>query len=77
MSIVESVTRGHGAVAVGVLGTLAFLAVGVWGVANLVEGDWFIGGLFLVCAVAGLPSVVSTARRLRREEHARSPAHRP
>jgi hypothetical protein len=59
-------------VTVGVLGAAALLAVGVWGVVNLAAGDWFIGGLFVACALFGVPSVVSRVRRLRREE--RDPA---
>ena len=68
MVAMEHMIRGHRAVTVGVLGAVAFLAVGVLGVVNLVEGDWFIGGLFVACALVGLPSLVSTVRRMRREE---------
>ena len=63
----DHVARGHRAVTVGVLGAAALLAVGVWGVVNLLDGDWFIGGLFVACALFGVPSVVSRVRRLRRE----------
>ena len=68
----DHVSHGHRAVTVGVLGAAALLAVGVWGVVNLLDGDWFIGGLFAACALFGAPSLVSRVRRLRREE--RDPA---
>ena len=38
----------------GVLGAVALVATGVWGVVKLGEGDWLIGGAFVVCAVLGL-----------------------
>ena len=44
--------------AVGVLGAVAFVLVGVWGVVNLSEGDWFIGGVMLASAVIGVWSLV-------------------
>ena len=66
--------RAHRAVTVGVLGVAALVAVGVWGVVNLVEGDWFIGGLFVACVLFGLPSLVSSVRRMRREERGSSSA---
>ena len=48
------------------LRAMAFLVLAVWGVINLVEGDWVIGGLLVGCVVFGLPSLVSTVWRLRR-----------
>jgi hypothetical protein len=60
----------HRALIVGILGTAAILGIGVWGIVNLVEGDWFIGGLFVGCALVSLQSLVTTVRRMRREEHA-------
>jgi hypothetical protein len=61
---------GHRALIVEILGTAAILGIGVWGIVNLVEGDWFIGGLFVGCALVSLPSLVTTVRRMRREERA-------
>jgi hypothetical protein len=40
------------------LGIAAYVAVGVWGVVNLAEGDWFVGGVMLGAALVGLPSLV-------------------
>lgn len=60
----------HRALIVGVLGAVAILGIGVWGIVNLVEGDWFVGGLFVGCALVSLPSLVTTVRRMRREERA-------
>lgn len=57
---------GSRASAVGVLGAVAFVLVGVWGVVNLSEGDWFIGGVMLASAVIGLWSLVVRTLRERR-----------
>jgi hypothetical protein len=35
-----------------------FVLVGVWGVVNLSEGDWFIGGVMVGAAVVGLWSLL-------------------
>ena len=51
----------------GVLGAVALVAIGVWGVVKLGEGDWFIGGAFVACALLGVRSLFSTVRRMRRE----------
>ena len=40
--------------AVGVLAVVAFVLMGAWGVVNLSEGDWFIGGVLLASAVIGV-----------------------
>ena len=45
---------------------VAWTFLGAWGVLNLTEGDWFIGTLMLVCAVAGLCSLVARAGGERR-----------
>jgi len=50
-----------------VLGAVALLAIGAWGVVKLGGDDWFIGGAFVVCALLGVRSLVSTVRRMRRE----------
>ena len=68
MVTIEHLMHGHRAVLVGVLLAVGFVAIGVWGIVNLTEGDWFIGGLFIACALLGLPSLISTVRRVRREE---------
>ena len=43
---------------IGVLAAVAFVLVGLWGVVNLAEGDWFIGGVMLASVVVGLWSQV-------------------
>lgn len=40
--------------AIAVLAAVAFVLIGLWGVVNLSEGDWFIGGVMLASAVVGL-----------------------
>jgi hypothetical protein len=40
------------------LAALACMLVGVWGVVKLAGEDWFIGVVFLVCAVIGLARVL-------------------
>ncbi len=66
----DHVTHGHRAVTVGVLAAAALLAIGAWGIVNLLDGDWFVGGLFVACAILGVPSAVSRVRQLRRAERA-------
>jgi hypothetical protein len=51
-----------------VLATIAWLLIGAWGVINLAQEDWFIGGVMLGCAVVGLWSL---AVRVLRDRHAR------
>ena len=68
MMIVDHLVHGHRALKVGVLRSVLLLVLGVWGVVELVEGDWFIGGVLLACVLLGVPSLVSTVRRIRREE---------
>ena len=60
----------HRALIVGILGAAAILGLAAWGIANLAQGDWFIGGLFVGCALISLPSLATTVRRMRREERA-------
>jgi hypothetical protein len=52
-----------------ILAAVAWVLIGVWGAVNLAQGDWFIGGVMLGCAVVGLWSL---AVRALREPHARS-----
>ena len=40
------------------LAAVAFVLLGIWGVVNLSEGDWFIGGGMVATAVIGLWSRV-------------------
>ena len=47
-----------GSVAAGVLGVVAFVVVAAWGVVNLSEGDWFVGGVMVGSAIVGLWSLV-------------------
>ena len=53
------------ALTLGMLGALALVAIGAWGVVKIAEGDWFIGGAFVVCALLGARSLFSTVRRMR------------
>ena len=69
MVIVDRVMHGHRSI-MGVLRAVALLALCVWGVVNLVDGDWFIGGVMFVCVLLLVPSRVSAVRRMRREERA-------
>jgi hypothetical protein len=49
-----------------VLGAVGFVLVGVWGVLNLSEGDWFIGVVMMASAVVGLWSLVVRVLQERR-----------
>ena len=51
---------------IGVLGAAGFVLVGVWGVVNLSEGDWFIGVGMAGSAVVGLWSLLVRALQQRR-----------
>ena len=50
--------RANRASVIGVLGAAGFVLVGVWGVVNLSEGDWFIGFGMVGSAVIGLWSLL-------------------
>jgi hypothetical protein len=52
--------------ATGLLGAVVFVLVGVWGVVNLSEGDWFIGGVMVAGAIVGLWSLVIRVLQQRR-----------
>ena len=43
--------------ATGLLGAVAFVLVGAFGVVNLAEGDWFIGGVLVASAIVSLWSL--------------------
>jgi hypothetical protein len=58
--------RERRAVVLDVLAVVAFVLVGVWGVVNLSESDWFIGGLMVASAVVGLWSLAARVVRARR-----------
>lgn len=73
---IERVGRAHRAASLALAGTIAYLALAVWGVVNLLEEDWLIGGLFLASAVVGLPALLGTVRRVRREERRSASAAR-
>ena len=45
--------RGSRKTVVEVLAAVAMVLLGVWGVVNLSEGDWFIGGVLVASAVIG------------------------
>ena len=51
---------------IGVLGAAGFVLVGVWGVVNLAEGDWFIGVVMVGSAVIGLWSLLVRVLQQRR-----------
>jgi hypothetical protein len=51
------------------LGAVAFVLLGIWGVVNLSQGDWFISGVVVATAVVGLWSRVV---RLLQERRRRS-----
>ena len=52
--------------AVSLVSAVAFVAVGVWGVVNLSEGDWFIGCGMLGSAVIALSSLATRMLQDRR-----------
>ena len=64
--------HASGAAARAVLAAIAFLVVGVWGVINLSDGDWFIGGVMLGSAVVTLWSLA-----VRLLQHRRRPPRGP
>ena len=51
---------------IGVLGAAGFVLVGVWGVVNLSEGDWFIGVVMVCSAVIGVWSLLVRVIQQRR-----------
>jgi hypothetical protein len=55
---VRAPMRANRSLMMSLLGIAAYVAVGVWGVVNLAEGDWFVGGVMLGAALVGLPSLV-------------------
>jgi hypothetical protein len=71
----EGKAMAHGRVLTSVLAAVAWVLVGIWGVVNLAQEDWFIGGVMLGCAFVGLWSLA--VRVLRdRHGHGRRPGPR-
>lgn len=68
MQTIRDVIHDHRAALLAAVGTVAYLTLAAWGALNVIEGDWFIGSLFLGCALVGLVALGSTVRRMRREE---------
>ena len=68
MTIPDRVKHGHRAALAGMLGVLAYLGIGVWGVVNFVEADWVMGGIGTACVLVGVPKLISTVQRMRRQE---------
>ena len=58
--------RASRASAIAVLGAVGFVLVGVWGVVNLSEGDWFIGVVMVASTIVGLWSLVVRTLQERR-----------
>ena len=68
MATIDGVIRGHRAAALGVLGAIAYLAIGVWTVVNFLAADWVMGGIGAACVLVGVPKLISTVQRMRRQE---------
>jgi hypothetical protein len=73
MATIDGVIHEHRAAALGVLGALAYLAIGVWALVNFLEADWVMGGIGAACVLVGVPKLISTVQRMRREERRASP----
>lgn len=77
MMFKDHVMHGHRAAAVTVLGALAYLGIGVWAVVNFVEADWVMGGIAAACVLLGVPKLISTVQRMRRQERRTPPPAHP
>ena len=77
MMILDHVMQGHRAAVVAVLGALAYLGIAAWAVVNFAEADWIIGGIAAACVLVGVPKLISTVRRLRRQERRMPPPAHP
>jgi hypothetical protein len=77
MMILEHVIQGHRAAVVTVLGAFAYLGIGVWAVVNFVEADWVMGGIAAACVLVGVPKLISTVQRMRRQERRTPPPAHP
>jgi hypothetical protein len=71
--------KGRRAAVRDALTAVAFVLIAVWGVINLSESDWFIGGVMTVSAVIGLWSlgVRGLQARRRRPRGPFPPANKP
>ena len=58
--------RMRRAAAADVIAAFAFVVVGVWGVVNLSESDWFIGGVMVASSVVALWSLAVRVLQARR-----------
>ena len=73
MMIKDQVMHGHRAAVVAVLGALVYLGIGVWAVFNFVEADWVMAGIGAACVLLGVPKLISTVQRMRRQERRSAP----
>jgi hypothetical protein len=77
MMIKDHVMHAHRAAVVGVLGGVAYVAIGVWAVVNFVEADWVMGGIGAACVLAGVPKLISAVQRMRGQERRSPPPAHP
>ena len=75
--ILDHVMKGHRAPAVAVLGALAYLGIAAWAVVNFAEADWVMGGIAAACLLLGVPKLISTVQRMRRQERRTPPPAHP
>ena len=68
MVIKVDLVNAHRAALLAVLGSLAYLGIGVWAVVKFVEADWVMGGIATACVLVGVPKLISTVQRMRRQE---------
>ena len=77
MMIADRVMHRHRAAVVAALGALAYLGIGVWAVFKFVEADWVMGGIATACVLVGVPRLISTVQRMRRQERRTPPPAHP
>jgi hypothetical protein len=65
---------GNGRILTLASAAVAWVLLGIWGVVNLAQEDWFIGGVMLGCAFVGLWSL---ATRVLRDRHGHGPRPEP
>ena len=75
--ILDHVVKEHRAAAVAVLGALAYLGIAAWAVVNFAEADWVMGGIAAACLLLGVPKLISTVQRMRRQERRTPPPAHP
>ena len=68
MMITNRVMHGHRAAVVAALGALAYLGIGAWAVVKFAEADWVMGAVATTCVLLGVPKLISTVQRMRRQE---------